>query len=166
MAKEGNSAKGHNVHSTNIYLLLYFSSTPPQSPVALTIREQMTRMKTKHEIWCNGSGDRQPLLDWGAESTLSPAFIPNCRLQDFFFILSLPRHYTDRVQISLFLPQAIPFWACLRNNQQVHRQRSSLIPIRCSKVFAFKIPVILPSGSGLGVWNKEIILKKNMKDNH
>ena len=63
MAKEGNSAKGHNVHSTNIYLLLYFSSTPPQSPVALTIREQMTRMKTKHEIWCNGSGDMQPLLD-------------------------------------------------------------------------------------------------------
>ena len=42
-----------------------------------------TRMKTEHEIWGNGSGDMQPLLDWGAESTLSPAFIPNCRLQDF-----------------------------------------------------------------------------------
>ena len=34
-------------------------------------------------IWCNGSWDLQFLLGWGAESTLSPAFIPNCRLQDF-----------------------------------------------------------------------------------
>ena len=31
---------------------------------------------------------------------------------------------------------------------------------------AFMIAVILPSGSGLGVCNKEIILKKSMKDNH
>ena len=31
------------------------------------------------------SGDRQPLLDWGAESTLSPAFTPSCRLQDFLW---------------------------------------------------------------------------------
>ena len=30
----------------------------------------------------------------------------------------------------------------------------------------FHDPVILPSESGLGVCNKEIILKKNMKDNH
>ena len=35
-----------------------------------------------------------------------------------------------------------------------------------SKVHAFTIPVILPSGSGLGVCNKEIILKENVKDNH
>ena len=28
------------------------------------------------------------------------------------------------------------------------------------------ILVILPSGSGLGVCNKEIILKENVKDNH
>ena len=33
-------------------------------------------------------------------------------------------------------------------------------------VHAFMIPVILPSGSGLGGCNKEIILKENVKDNH
>ena len=51
--------------------------------VALMVQEQLTRMKTEHEIWYNGSGNLQPLLDWGAEYTLRPAFIPNCRLQDF-----------------------------------------------------------------------------------
>ena len=45
--------------------------------------EQVTRMKTEHEIWCNDSGDLQPLLDRGAEPTLSSAFIPKCRLQEF-----------------------------------------------------------------------------------
>ena len=39
-----------------------------------------------------------------------------------FFDLSLLRHYIDIVQISLFLPQAVPFWHSLRNNQPVHRQ--------------------------------------------
>lgn len=48
--------------------------------VALMVWECATRMKTEHEIWCNGSGDLQSLWDWGAESTLSPAFISNCRL--------------------------------------------------------------------------------------
>ena len=51
--------------------------------VALKVWEPVKRMKIEREIWCNGSGDLQPLLDWGAESTLSPAFIPGCRLQDF-----------------------------------------------------------------------------------
>ena len=50
--------------------------------VALKVRERALRMKTELKIWCNGSGDLQPLLDWGAESTLSPAFISNCRLQN------------------------------------------------------------------------------------
>ena len=51
--------------------------------VALMVRDRATRMKTEHEIWCNDSGDLQPLLDRGAEPTLSPAFIPKCRLQEF-----------------------------------------------------------------------------------
>ena len=74
--------------------------------------------------------------------------------------------YTDIVQISLFLLQAIPFWASLGNSWQVLRQQSCLVPTQCSKVHAFMIPVIIPSGSDLGVCNKAIILKKNMKDNH
>ena len=146
--------------------------------VALTVREWATRMKTEHEIWCNGSGDLQPLLDWGAESTLSPAFISNRRLQDFLrsylsqdtccvnHVLVNVMDYTDIIHISLSLPQAFPFWASLGNSQQVHRQRSCLTPTWCSKVHAFMIPVILPSGSGLGVCNKVIILKKNTQYNH
>ena len=74
--------------------------------------------------------------------------------------------YAEIVQIALCLPQAIPFWASLRNNQQVCRQCSCVPLTWCSKVHAFMSPVILPSESGLGVCNKEIILKKNMKDNH
>ena len=74
--------------------------------------------------------------------------------------------YTDIVQISLFSPQACPFQASLGNNEQVRRQCSCLALTRWSKVRAFMIPVILPSGSNLGVCNKAIILKKNMKDNH
>ena len=31
--------------------------------VALKVQEQAMRMKTEHDIWCNGSGDLQPLLD-------------------------------------------------------------------------------------------------------
>ena len=77
-----------------------------------------------------------------------------------FFDLSSPRHYRDIVQISLFLPQAGPFWNSLGNNQQVCRQCSYLMPTWCSKVHAFMIPVILPCGSGLGVCNKAIILRK------
>ena len=76
-----------------------------------------------------------------------------------FFDLSFPRHYPDIVQICLFLPQAIPFWDSLMNNQQ----RSYLMPTRCSKVHAFVMPVILPSGSGLGVCNKAIIRRKTWK---
>ena len=52
---------------------------------ALPCHERETWMKTEHEIWCNGSGDLQPLLNWGTEATLSLAFIPNCRLQDFLW---------------------------------------------------------------------------------
>ena len=76
------------------------------------------------------------------------------------FAVSFPRHYIDIVQISLFLPQAVPFWNSLGNNQQVCRQCSYLPPTWYSKVHAFMIPVILPSGSGLGVCNKAIILRK------
>ena len=80
-----------------------------------------------------------------------------------FFDLSVLRHYTDTVQISLLLPQAVPFWDSLGSNQQVRRQCSYLTATRCSKVHAFMIPVTLPSGSGLGVCNKAIILRKPWK---
>ena len=158
-----------------------FSTAQPENSytsVALVVWEQATKMKTENKVWCNGSEDLHPLWDWGAESTLSPAFIPNCRLQDFLRsylsqdtccvnhkLLSV-MDYTDIVQISLCLPQVVPSWASLGNNQQVHRQCSCLTLTRCSKVPAFMIPVILLSGSGLGVCNKVIILKKNMQDNH
>ena len=51
------------------------------------VLEQVMRMKTEHKIWFNGSGNLQPLLDRAAESTLSPACNPNCRLQDFFDLI-------------------------------------------------------------------------------
>ena len=143
--------------------------------VALMVWEWATRMKTEHKIWCSGSGDLQPLLDWGAESTLSQAFIPNCRLQEFLWpylsqhtccvnhVLLNVRVYIDIVQISLFLPLAIPFWGSLGNNQQVCRQCLCLMLTQCFKVHAFMILVIVPSGSGLGVCNKAIILRKAWK---
>ena len=77
-------------------------------------------------------------------------------------LIYFPRHYTDIVQI-LFLPQTVPSWESVRNNQQVCRERSCLTPTWCSKVHAFVIPVILPSGSGLEVCNKAIILRKTWK---
>ena len=143
------------------------------------VQERVTRRKTEHETWCKGSIEALwPLLDWGAESTLNPAFIHNCRLQDFLrsypsqdtccvnHVLLNVMDHTDRVQISLSLPQAVSSWASLGNSQQVHRQPSCLTPTWCSKVHAFMIPVILPSGSGLGVCKKVIILKKNTQYNH
>ena len=77
------------------------------------------------------------------------------------FDLSFPRHHTDTVQIPLFLLQAVPFWENLRNTQQVCRLRSYLMPTRCSKVHAFMIPVILPSGSGLGVCTRQLFYEKH-----
>ena len=140
------------------------------------VQERVTRRKTEHETWCKGSIEALwPLLDWGAESTLNPAFIHNCRLQDFLrsylsqhtghisHILLNIMDYTDTVQISVCLPQAIPFWDSLRNNQQVGRQCSYPTPTPCSRVHAFMIPVILPFGCGLGVCNKAIILRKTWK---
>ena len=62
---------------------LFFLHTFTGSSVALMVQEQATRMKTEHEIWCNGSGDLQPPSDWGAESSVSPAVIPDCTLQGF-----------------------------------------------------------------------------------
>lgn len=81
--------------------------------IALMVRERATRMETEHETWCHGSRALQPLLDCGAESTLSPAFIPDCSYKNFFDLI-FSRHYTDIAQISLFLPQAVPFRASLR----------------------------------------------------
>ena len=168
----GSQRVGHDLVTEQQQRCLIVSSW---LPVALMVQERVTRMKTEHEVWCNGSGDLQPLLDWGAESTLSPVFIPNCRLQDFLWsylsqdtccfkhVLLNVMDYTDIVQISLFLLQAIPFQASLGNNQQVRRQSSCLAPTRCSKVHVFMIPVILPSGSGLGVCSKGIILRKTWK---
>ena len=79
-----------------------------------------------------------------------------------FLDLSFPRHCADIVQI-LFSPQAIPSWEGLGNSQQVCRRCSYLMPTCCSKVHAFMTPVILPSGSGLGVCKKAIILRKTWK---
>ena len=80
-----------------------------------------------------------------------------------FFDLSFLRHYIDIVQISLFSLKSIPFWDSLGHNQQVRRQCSYLTPTQCSKVHAFMIPLIFSSGSGLGVCNKAIILRKTWK---
>ena len=106
-----------------------------RSGVALKVQEQTTRMKTEHKIWCNGSGHLQPLLDWGAESTVSPAFISNCRLQNFLwsiFLKTLHQHSPDL----LVYTQVVPFWDSLSNNQQVRRQCSYLTLTQCSKIHA------------------------------
>ena len=68
-------------------LLVPFPTLPLKQylDVALKVREWATSMKTELKIWCNGSGYPQSLLDWGAESSLSPAFISNCRLQNFLW---------------------------------------------------------------------------------
>ena len=116
-------------------------------------------MKIKHEIWCSGSGDKQPLLDWGAESTLSPAFIPDCRLENFFwsvFPKTLHWHSLDLV----FTPGHSLLGKSLEQPASACRWCSHLMLTGCPKVHAFMILVILPSGSGLGVCNKAIILRK------
>ena len=130
--------------------------------VALMVQGRVMRMKTGYEIWCNGSGDLQPLLDWHAEHTLSPAFIPDCRPQDFLkpylsqdtccvnHELLNVLDDTDAVQVFLFTPQAILFRSSLGNSWQGHRQRSHLAPTQCSKVHVFMMPVILPPGLALG----------------
>lgn len=91
---------------------------------------------------------------------------PDCRLQDFLRpYLSqdaccvdqlLLESVTDMVPISLCCPRH-PFWAGLRNNQWA--------PTRWTGAPRSRVlsPRMLPSGSGLGVCNKEIILKKHMK---
>ena len=119
-------------------------------------------MKIEHKIWCNGSGDLQPLLT----EVQSPLWVQLLFLiADYktFFDLSFLRHYIDIVQISLFSLKSIPFWDSLGDNQQVRRQCSYLTPTRCSKVHAFMIPVIFPSASGLRVYNKAIIPGKTWK---
>ena len=80
-----------------------------------------------------------------------------------FFDLSFQRHYTDILQISLFLSQNVPFLDSLGNNQQSGRQCSYITLTWCPKVHVFMIPVILPSGNGLGVCNKAIIQRKTWK---
>ena len=77
-----------------------------------------------------------------------------------FLILSFPRHYADIVQISLFSPQAILFWASLGNNQQVRRQHSCLMPIRCSKVHSFMIQSYSLLGRALGFVKRWLFLRK------
>ena len=71
--------------------------------------------------------------------------------------------YTDIVQISLFLLQAIPFWASLGNNWQVLKQQSCLMPTQCCKVHAFMIPVILLLGLALGFVTSRLFLRKTWK---
>ena len=52
------------------------------SSVALMVQERREwRQNTTSGALAQGT--KQPLLDWGAESTLSPVFIPDCRIQDF-----------------------------------------------------------------------------------
>ena len=71
---------------------------------ALKVQEQAMKMKTEHKIWCNGSGDLQPLLDWGAESTLSPAFIPDCRLQNFLWSIFPKTLHWHSLELLVFTP--------------------------------------------------------------
>ena len=65
------------------YLWLLESAWPQREGVALKVQEQMTRMKTTRNLvqWIRGPTDS----DWGAESTLSPAFIPDCRIQNLLW---------------------------------------------------------------------------------
>ena len=137
------------------------ATTETCQSVALMVWDRATRMKTEHEILCNGSGGCSPYWTevqsplWGQLLFLIAGY-------KTVFDLSFPRHYIDIAHI-LFLPQAVPFWDSLRNNQQVRGQCSYLMRTLCSKVHAFMILVILPFGSGLGVWNKAVILRKTWK---
>ena len=45
------------VHALSLWLLE--SAGPQREGVALKVQERVT----EHEIWCNGSGNLQPLLD-------------------------------------------------------------------------------------------------------
>ena len=67
--------------------------------------------------------------------------------------------FIDIVQLSLFLPQAVPFQASLGDNQQVCRPGAYLV----FQSPCFQDPDHIPSGSGLGVFNKAIILRKMWK---
>ena len=118
-------------------------------------------MRAEHEIWCSGSGACS--LCW--TEVQSPLWVQLLLLTvDYktFLDRSFPRHCTDIGQI-LFSPQAVPSWDGLGNSQQVCRRCSYLALTCCSKVHAFMTPVILPSGSGLGVCKKAIILRKTWK---
>ena len=130
-----------------------------------------------------GRGSRKPGAEgWGTcslywtevRSPLGPAFVTGCRLRNCLrsclsqdmccvnHLLLSVRADTDRPRSPVFT-QALPSWARLGNSRQ-----AALMP-GVDPVLQgphFPIPGILPSGSGLGVCNKEIILKKNMKGNH
>ena len=79
-----------------------------------------------------------------------------------FLDLSFPRQGTDIGQISLFFPRPFP-------RGMVSGTVSKCVggvhtwPRPAVKVHAFMTPVILPSGSGLGVCKKAIILRKTWK---
>ena len=73
--------------------------------------------------------------------------------------------FTDMVPISLCLSRlSLLIWS---GEQSVGAQ-AALMPgaHRVLQGPGFPDPSHTPSGSGFGVCNKDIILKKNMKDNH
>ena len=118
------------------------------------------KMKTKHEIWCNGSGDLQPLLDWDAVATLSPAFIPDCRLQNLLWSFFSKTLYWHSPHLLVFTPSRSLLGNSREKSESACRRCSYLTLTQCSKVHAFVILVILLSGSGFEVCNKAIILRK------
>ena len=136
--------------------------------VALMVREWVMKMKREHEIWCNGSGGLQPLLDWGAESTRNTAFIPNCRLSSVQFSCSVvsdslwlyglqhdrppcpsptPRVYSNSCPLSQWChlttsSTVIPFSSHLQSFPASGSfQMSQFFPIRWSKYWSFSFSI-------------------------
>ena len=145
-----------HVSKSNKIMFRRKSRIKTSESVALKVQEQWREWKQNVKPGAMGQGTCR--LYWTeGQSPLWAQLLFLIADYKTFFDLSLLRHYIDIVQI-LFLSQAVPFWHSLRNNQPVHRQCSYL-----TLVHAFMIPVTLPSGSGLGVCNKAIILRKPWK---
>ena len=118
-------------------------------------------MRAEHEIWCSGSR----ACSLCRTEVQSPLWVQLLILTvDYkaFLDRSFPRHCTDIGQISLFFPRPFPHGVVSGTVSKcvggVHTW-----PRPAVKVHAFMTPVILPSGSGLGVCKKAVILRKTWK---